>query len=118
SACMRRKDRVMGFGHQGGEWRGFLPGSDDRDAWSFPAGDREFFARLSGGARLFTWDALGLVIRGHARPIGSSGPLDLEAAAEEARAHYLEYGDLAVEGLEGSFTLALLDGHAGRVLLY
>jgi asparagine synthase (glutamine-hydrolysing) len=68
--------------------------------------------------RLFTWDALALFIRGHARPRGSSGLLDLERLAEELRCHYLDQGRLPVEDLDGSFTLALLDGQAGRVVLY
>ncbi len=38
--------------------------------------------------------------------------------AEEIRCHYLEHGELAVDWLDGSFTLALLDGQARRVLLY
>ncbi|MGH7224107.1 MAG: asparagine synthase-related protein, partial [Gemmataceae bacterium] len=68
--------------------------------------------------RLFTWDALALLIRGYARPRQDQGPLDMERVAEEVRCHYLEHGELAVAGLDGSFTLALLDGQARRVLLY
>jgi asparagine synthetase B (glutamine-hydrolysing) len=70
------------------------------------------------GCRLFTWDGLALLLRGYARPTGSSGTLDLERVAEELRCQYLEYGALAVDDLEGNFTLALLDSQAGRVLLY
>src|SRR5262249_51609057 len=69
-------------------------------------------------ARVFVWDALVLLLRGYARPAGSYGPLDLQRVAEEVRCHYLEQGTLAVDGLDGSFTLALLDGQAGGVLLY
>src|SRR5262249_53067677 len=36
----------------------------------------------------------------------------------EVRGQYLEHGTLAVDGLDGSFTLALLDGPARRVILY
>src|SRR5207237_7876799 len=53
-----------------------------------------------------------------ARPAGSAGPLDLERVAEEVRCHYLEQGVLAVDDLDGSFTLALLDSQAERVILY
>jgi asparagine synthase (glutamine-hydrolysing) len=89
------------------------------ECWWNVAGDRELFLRLRGGCfRLFTWDTLVLLVRGYARPAGSAAPLDLERVAEEVRAHYLEHGDLAVDGLDGSFTLALLDGQARRVLLY
>jgi asparagine synthase (glutamine-hydrolysing) len=69
-------------------------------------------------AQVFTWDSLSLLVRGYARPAGSTEPLDLEGLAEGIRCHYLESGDLAVDGLDGSFTLALLDGQAGRAVLY
>ena len=49
---------------------------------------------------------------------GAGGAPDAEATAEAIRCHYLEHGDLAVDGLEGSFTVALIDGPARRVLLY
>jgi asparagine synthase (glutamine-hydrolysing) len=44
-----------------------------------------------------------------------SGPEDV---AQAVREHYLLHGELPIEQLEGSFTVALLDGRAGRVLLY
>jgi asparagine synthase (glutamine-hydrolysing) len=69
-------------------------------------------------SRLFTWDGLAILLRGYARPAGSSAPLDLERVAEEMRCHYLEQGVLAVDDLDGAFTLALIDSHAERVLLY
>jgi asparagine synthase (glutamine-hydrolysing) len=81
--------------------------------------DAELFVHAASPCcRLFTWDALALLVRGYARPADSSGPPDLERVAEEVRCHYLEHGRLDVDGLEGSFTLALLDGQARRVLLY
>jgi asparagine synthase (glutamine-hydrolysing) len=87
--------------------------------WGWMSEDAELFLHATGpSCRLFTWDALALVIRGYARPAGNVEALDLERIAEEIRCHYLEHGELAVEGLEGSFTLALLDGQARRVLLY
>jgi asparagine synthase (glutamine-hydrolysing) len=88
--------------------------------WGWMGEDAELFLHASGPCcRLFTWDSLALLIRGYARPTGSSTePLDPERVAEELRCQYLERGELAVEGLEGSFTLALLDGQARRVLLY
>jgi asparagine synthase (glutamine-hydrolysing) len=85
--------------------------------WTGLAG--ELFLRARGDcARVFAWDGLLLLIRGYARTAGSSNPLDLERVAQEVRAEYLEHGSLAVDGLEGSFALALLDGPAGRVVLY
>src|SRR5262245_3841205 len=108
----------MELGYQGGIVREPRTTIAAGDAWTYPLGDQNLFLRVHDCARLFVWDALALLIRGYARPTSSTGRLDLEAAAEEARAHYLEYGDIAVDGLEGSFTLALIDGQAGRVLLY
>ena len=93
-------------------------GTIDED-WGWMGEDAELFLHASGPCcRLFTWDALALLLRGYARPSSGQEPLDLERVAEEIRCHYLEHGELAVEWLEGSFTLALLDGQARRVLLY
>jgi asparagine synthase (glutamine-hydrolysing) len=93
-------------------------GAVDED-WGWVADDAELFAHGAGaGCRLFTWDSLALLLRGHARPRAAGGPPDVERVAEEVRCHYLEHGTLDVDGLEGSFTLALLDGQARRVLLY
>jgi asparagine synthase (glutamine-hydrolysing) len=94
------------------------PGTVDED-WGWIGEGSELFLRGAPAcARVFTWDALALLVRGYARPSGSRSALDLERLAEELRCHYLEHGTLAVDDLEGSFTLALLDGQAGRVLLY
>jgi asparagine synthase (glutamine-hydrolysing) len=97
---------------------GWPAGAVEED-WGWVGDGAELFVRRGlPWNRLFTWDSLALLLRGYARPAGSSGPPDLERVAEEVRCHYLERGALAVEGLEGSFTLALLDGQARRVLLY
>ncbi len=107
----------------GGAWRRgatvgeAVPGRDDGANWSHAGADADL-AVWAAGARLFTWDSLALLLRGYVRPAGTAGSLDLERVAEEIRCHYLEHGELAVDGLEGSFTLALLDGQAGRILLY
>src|SRR5262249_50687090 len=112
------------FGYRGGVCPGrgtamtAVPAGDSNEHWSYPAREQSLFVDARGCARLFVWDALALLIRGYARPVGSTLQLALETAAEEARVHYLECGDLAVEELDGSFTLALLDGQTGRVLLY
>jgi asparagine synthase (glutamine-hydrolysing) len=87
--------------------------------WGWVGEKAELFLRgAPAQCRLFTWDGLALLLRGYARPAGLSGALDLERVAEELRCHYLEHGDLAVENLEGSFTVALCDSQAERVLLY
>jgi asparagine synthase (glutamine-hydrolysing) len=112
-------------------------GTIDED-WGWMGEDAELFLHAAGPCcRLFTWDALALLVRGYARPVSGGvvaerlhsdslresatcgqEPLDLERVAEEIRCHYLEHGQLAIEWLDGSFTLALLDGQARRVLLY
>lgn len=87
--------------------------------WGWVGQKAELFLRgAAASSRLFTWDGLALLVRGYARPRGSQGPLDLERVAEELRCHYLEHGELAVDDLDGSFTLALCDSQAERVLLY
>jgi asparagine synthase (glutamine-hydrolysing) len=87
--------------------------------WGWVGEATELFVRSAAACtRIFTWDGLALLLRGYARPAGMFGPLDLERVAEELRCHYLEHGTLAVDDLEGSFTLALLDSQAERVILY
>jgi len=89
------------------------------DGWRAAAPGGEMFLRADApGCRLFSWDSLAILVRGYARPAGRSGPPDAEGVAEALRCHYLEHGNLAVDGLEGSFTVVLLDGLARRALLY
>src|ERR1700722_12596794 len=74
--------------------------------WGWVGAGTELFLRGAPTcSRLFTWDGLALLLRGYARPSGSSGTLDIERVAEELRCHYLEHGTLAVDDLEGCFTL-------------
>jgi asparagine synthase (glutamine-hydrolysing) len=87
--------------------------------WGWVGEGAELFLRgAAASCRLFTCDGLALLLRGYARPAGQAGPLDLERVAEELRCHYLEHGELAVEELEGSFSVALCDSQAERVILY
>ena len=89
------------------------------DGWRAASAGGDVFLRAEApGCRLFTWDTLAVMIRGYARAPGRDGPPDAEAVAESLRGAYLERGELAVDGLEGSFTAALIDGAAGRALLY
>lgn len=93
-------------------------GAIDED-WGWMGEEAELFLHAVGPCcRLFTWDALALLVRGYARPIRGQESLDLERVAEEIRCHYLEHGELAVDWLDGSFTFVLMDGQAQRVLLY
>src|SRR5262249_1540301 len=89
----------------------------DEDWWCI-RDDTELFLRARGpGCQLFSWGTLALLLRGYAVPRDSSAP-DLPALAESLRELYLRQGHLPVEQLEGSFPLALLDGQAGRLLIY
>ncbi|MFO0842179.1 MAG: asparagine synthase-related protein [Gemmataceae bacterium] len=103
-----------------GERAGHAPPADAiGEDWGWVGDRAELFLRgAPASSRLFTWDGLALLLRGYARPCGSSGPLDLERVAEELRCHYLEHGELDVDGLDGSFTVALCDSQAERVVLY
>src|SRR4051794_2260429 len=83
------------------------PGSVE-EHWGWMGGRAELFVRGAPAcSRLFTWDSLAILVRGYARPRGSAGAIDLERVAEEVRCRYLESGTLAVDDLDGSFTLAL-----------
>jgi asparagine synthase (glutamine-hydrolysing) len=112
----------MDTGFQGGAFapqasRRPIPSAEGVWQWTGLAAD--LFVRARGdSARVFSWDGLLLLIRGYARVAGSGNPLDLERVAREVHAGYVEHGTLSVDALAGSFTLALLDGPAGRVVLY
>jgi asparagine synthase (glutamine-hydrolysing) len=105
----------------GGIWRrsrGGPPPGSVREQWGWVGAHAELFARGSACSRLYTWDGLALLIRGYARPDDCRLPLDLGCVAQEIRRYYIATGELHVDGLEGSFTLALLDSRAERVILY
>jgi asparagine synthase (glutamine-hydrolysing) len=117
----------MSTGFLGGIWkRGPIerrPGAPTPEAvnedWGWVGQRSELFLRGDPvTSRLFRWDGLAILLRGYARPAGGTQALDLERVAEELRCHYLEHGSLAVDDLDGSFTVALLDSQAERVLLY
>jgi asparagine synthase (glutamine-hydrolysing) len=57
-------------------------------------------------------------LRGCVRVPGEARRACLADIAEAIRAHYLHHGELPVKELEGTFTVALLDGREGRVVLY
>jgi asparagine synthase (glutamine-hydrolysing) len=90
----------------------------DGPGWRISGDGGETFLRAdAAGCRLFTWGSLAVLLRGYVAA-GRGGPPVAEETAEAIRCHYLEHGDLAVDGLEGSFTIALMDSQARRVLLY
>src|SRR5688572_3213487 len=88
------------------------------DGWRWAAGATELFLHARGsGCRLFDFGPRAVLVRGHVVDTWSRRP-SADHLAERLHQGYLDQGLLAVDGLEGSFTLALLDGEAGRVLLY
>jgi asparagine synthase (glutamine-hydrolysing) len=99
--------------------RGSPPQPLSRESWSYNDAAQGASLRVRGAAcRLFTWDGLAILFRGYARPAGSTGDLDPGRIVEGLRCCYLERGELAVDGLEGGFTVALLDAAGGRAILY
>jgi asparagine synthase (glutamine-hydrolysing) len=98
-----------------------LAASDDvcDPVWRFARDDAELFLGYSGTQfPVFTTGPITVLIRGQVVSGDSSGPPDPEHVADDVRRHYLETGELPLDRLEGSFTLILLDGRAGRLLLY
>lgn len=95
------------------------PIATGEETWSWTGADSDSFLHCRGAcARAFAWDGLLLLVRGYARSGRAAEALDIERLAQEVRYHYLESSRLDVDGLEGSFTLALLDGPAARFSLY
>ena len=85
--------------------------------WDCPAG--ECFLNACGPCcRLFPRGPRVLLVRGPIVDTTARRPNDLALLAERLHRLYLARGVLALDCLEGSFTLALLDGEAGRLLLY
>lgn len=108
----------MEYGFQGGVRERQTNSAIAAADWVSPSGNLEFFLSVSPQARLFEWDGLTLLVSGYVHSSRFNARSHVEAIAEEVRAHYLENGDLAVEGVEGSFTLALLDTAVRRIHLY
>jgi len=108
---------------------GYFGGILDRDAagrlrlsegsWHWAGRDVEVFLHASGPCcRLFEFGAQALLFRGPIVDTASLCPRDLELLADKLLTRYLAQGKLVLDSLEGSFTVALLDGEAGRLLLY
>jgi len=97
---------------------GITPFVED-DAWTHVNGNRELFLYAAGSCcRLYSWGPLALLVRGPIACPASRDPLDLDLIAESLRHSYLEDGFLDIEGLEGAFSLVLMDGQVNRVLVY
>ncbi len=82
-------------------------------------GEMSAFLDVHGNCfAVHTEDNVTLLIRGYALPDGAPRLPDQRALAAELCQAYRTSGELPVKQLEGSFTLALVDGRKGRVLLY
>jgi asparagine synthase (glutamine-hydrolysing) len=91
----------------------------DEGHWRAVTADQELFLRAGGvHCHLVEVGPVAVLLRGLAVPSGAARPPDPDDVARAIGARYLEDGDLDVDGLEGSFTVALLDARRGRLLLY
>jgi asparagine synthase (glutamine-hydrolysing) len=89
----------------------------DGEEWGSIGAQHELFLRgASTCAQVFKWDGIALLLRGYARQ--GEGPLDLPQVARTLHEEYRQTGELAVDTLDGAFTVALLDSRAERVILY
>ena len=85
--------------------------------WTGPLGECFLHAR-GACCRLFARGARVLLIRGPVVDPAARRPNDLALLSDKLHRCYQSRGTLILDGLEGSFTLALLDGEASRLLLY
>jgi asparagine synthetase B (glutamine-hydrolysing) len=94
------------------------PGFDQ--TWTTAAGTSDLYLRAQEGRllKVYEFGPIVLMVKGYVLPAGSYRLGDPSAAAEEIVRHYRERGELPVDRLEGSYSLSLLDGEKGRVLLY
>lgn len=107
---------IGGIGKRGTLNQTVIPGWD---SWHWADQDAEAFLQAGGaGCRLFDHGSIAVLIRGFVLDTWSRTPADLELLANKLVEVYRNDGMLHIDGLEGSFTLALLDAPAGRVLLY
>ncbi len=105
----------------GGACRGGLqaePLAAQGDLWQ-SHGAADLFLDVSGEHfELYRFPDLALFLRGYATLPNAARLPTQEEVARTIHEHYRRHRDLPVDALEGSFTIALLDGRAGRVVLY
>ena len=84
------------------------------------SGEHELFLRVQPQRdQTATQGQLSIMLRGYAvLDAAASSATGLHALLLTLLEHYRRHQDLPVERLEGSFTIALLDGEAGRLLLF
>src|SRR5205085_10642840 len=87
--------------------------------WRWTCADSEAFLHAGGaGCRLFDRGHVAVLIRGSVTDTWSRTPSDLGRLSHKLVEAYLEHGSLHIDGLEGCFTLALIDGKTNTVLVY
>ena len=95
------------------------PSAERGRPWRVQGGGAELFLDVSGEHfGLFRFHELAILLRGCVRFPGQARRACPEDIAQAIRAHYLHHGELPVKELEGTFTVGLLDGREGRLLLY
>ena len=84
------------------------------------SGEYELFLRVPPQLdQTATQGPISIMLRGYAVLDGAAATATgLHALLSSLLEHYRKHQDLPVERLEGSFTIVLLDGAAGRLLLY
>ncbi len=87
--------------------------------WHWQLGEHEAFLVAGGaGCKLISRGDIAVLLRGVVIDTWSNDSTDADLLADRLVHVYREQGALRIDGLEGSFTVALLDGLAGKLLLY
>jgi asparagine synthetase B (glutamine-hydrolysing) len=112
----------MRIGYTGGIVRrgGWQPGTPDGWArWHWAAEHTESFLIAGGaGCRLYPRHDVAVLIRGFVLDTRCEQPADLARLADRIVSVYREQSALHIDGLEGNFTVALLDGPAARLMVH
>src|SRR5438067_4373068 len=95
------------------------PARTDWERWHWAGAEFEA-CLLAGGAgcRLYSRGELCVLLRGFIADTWAPWPGDMKRLADRIIEAYRDEGTLCIDGLEGNFTIALLDGPAGKLLLY
>src|SRR4051794_4348519 len=119
---MAQKGVVMQIGYIGGiVQRGSItwPEVDGWQRWHWQTEDTECCLIAGGaGCRLFDHGDIAVLLRGFVVDMRSDQPRNAQRIADRLHHAYRDTGTLDLDGLEGSFTLVLLDGRSGRALIY
>src|SRR5262249_5989946 len=90
-----------------------------RNAWQWGSARHHLFLRVWGDdGELVSEDGLAVLLRGVVQEEGTPGAGDPRLLGRRILGAYARGERLALERLVGGFSLVLLDGYRGRVLLY